>query len=465
MKFRYKMTICMISLIAVIFGIGGTILLYMSFQSSIQREKISATKSFTMVINTFSLMSQSSTWTTTDEIAQDFGKIIEQNDLFTAVQLRKNEEQIFKSNEFANYMEESTELVENGSVVSKIICRDNRYFIQIESVIKVESVDLNIGALYDITQCYEQRIEQQRIYRVVFLFVVVCSAVFSYILSYILMKPIGKLKRTAKRISRGNYDIRSDVHTNDEIGELSVEFNHMTDALVDKMEELNAAMERQNQFIGNFTHELKTPMTSMIGYADLLRRQSLSEEEQIDAANYIFTESKRLERLSIKMLELIVAEGEKQELTLQNPSYLIDNVVKHYRPYFQKSGVEIETTCERGTCMLEPDYFVSLLVNLLENARRSMEDGGIIQIRLTMTEDGCVLSVKDSGCGIPEEKLAHVTEIFYRVDKARSRAFGGAGLGLSLCDRIARLHNGNLEMESQVGVGTTVTVRLKGGRE
>lgn len=465
MKFRYKVTVCMISLIALIFGIGGTALLYVSFQNSVESEKSLAAKSFNMVIRTMSIMSQTSTWTTPNEISSDFAKIIDQNDIFSLVSLHKNGELIYRSNESVDLSDEVTYSIDNGTVLYKIINQNGQYYIQLASVLEVGSLDLYMDAFYDITRIYEQRREQQRLYELIFLFVVLCSAFFSYVLSYILTKPISRLKRTAGKIADGNYEIRSYVNTNDEIGELSVEFNHMADALVDKMEELNAAMERQKQFIGNFTHELKTPMTSMIGYADLLRRQTLTEEEQIDAANYIFSESKRLERLSIKMLELIVAEDDKQELTLQNPSYLVEFLVKHYAPYLQKNGIELETSCEAGMCRLEPDYFVSLLINLLENARRSMEKGGIIKIHLTMTEDGCMLSVEDSGCGIPEDKLTHITEAFYRVDKARSRAFGGAGLGLSLCDRIAKRHNGNMSIESKVGVGTRILVWLRGGRE
>lgn len=465
MKFRYKITMCMISLIAFLFGVGGTVLLYMSFQSSIEREKNSATRSFNMVIRTMSIMSQVSTWTTTEEIARDFGKIIEQNDMFYAVSLHKNNELIYKSKASENALDNEAESVDNGTVLYRIICQKNQYYIKLRSVVEVGSIDLYINALYDITGIYEQKQEQQRIYQMIFLIVVLCSAIFSYVLSYILTKPVTKLKRTAGSIANGNYELRSNIHTNDEIGDFSAEFDHMADALVEKMEELNAAMERQNQFIANFTHELKTPMTSMIGYADLLRRQTLTVEEQNDAANYIFSESKRLERLSIKMLELIVAEGEKQELTLQTPSYLVEYVVKHYVSNLQKSGIELKASCEKGKCRLEPDYFVSLLINLLENARRSMEKGGIIQIHLAMTEDGCMLMVKDEGCGIAKEKLAHITEAFYRVDKARSRAFGGAGLGLSLCDRIVKMHNGNMIIESEVGVGTSVTSWLRGGRE
>ena len=465
MKFRYKVTLCMISMIAFIFGMGGTFLLYSSFQSSINREKISAIKSFDMVIHTFSLLSQETAWTTASEISNDFGKIVEQNDLFAAISLHKDKELIYKSSDFVNNMEEMGDKADYGNVAYKIIRSENNSYIQLCSVIKAENVDLYIDALYDVTKVYEQREELQRLYIAVFLLVVTCSAVLSYILSYFLTKPISRLKKIVSSITQGNYDLRSDIHTNDEIEELSAEFNQMTDTLVDKMEELNNAVDRQNQFIANFTHELKTPMTSMIGYADLLRRQNLSLEEQIDAANYIYSESKRLERLSIKLLELIAADNKNQELTVQNPAYLIDSVVKHSISYFKENGIEIEKKCEAGNCMLEPDLFVSLVINLLENARRAMENGGVIKIMLSMTEEGCDLLIQDTGCGIPKDKLVHLTEAFYRIDKARSRSFGGAGLGLSLCDRIAKIHNGSLSVESEVGIGTSVKVQIRGGRK
>lgn len=465
MKFRYKVTLCMISMIAFIFGIGGTFLLYSSFQSSINREKMAAIKTFDMVLHTFSLLSQETAWTTASEISNDFGKIVEQNDLFTAISLHKGKELIYKSSNFVNNMEEMDDKADYGNVAYKIIRSENNRYIQLCSVIKVENVDLYIDALYDVTNVYEQRKELQRLYIAVFLFVVTCSAVLSYILSYFLTKPISRLKKIVSSITQGNYDLRSDIRTNDEIEELSAEFNRMTDTLVDKMEKLNDAVDRQNQFIANFTHELKTPMTSMIGYADLLRRQNLSLEEQIDAANYIYSESKRLERLSIKLLELIAADNKNQELTVQNPAYLIDSVVKHSISYFKENGIEIEKKCEAGNCMLEPDLFVSLVINLLENARRAMENGGVIKIMLSMTEEGCDLLIQDTGCGIPKDKLVHIAEAFYRIDKARSRSFGGAGLGLSLCDRIAKIHNGSLSVESEVGIGTSVKVQIRGGRK
>lgn len=109
------------------------------------------------------------------------------------------------------------------------------------------------------------------------------------------------------------------------------------------------------------------------------------------------------------------------------------------------------------------DLFQTLLINLLDNAKKAMEQGGKIIVVVKMTPQGCVLSVIDGGKGIPQEALVHLTEAFYRVDKARARSKGSAGLGLALCEKIVELHHGHMEFSSEEGVGTVVTVYLNGG--
>ena len=217
--------------------------------------------------------------------------------------------------------------------------------------------------------------------------------------------------------------------------------------------------------MSSFTHELKTPMTSVIGYADLLRSQELSEEERCDAANYIFMEGKRLERLSLKLMEIYVAKEGNIRLSLQAPGAIAEDVAAHLRPIYRDRNISLETRCERGTCRLEPDLFRSLLVNLIDNAGKAIREEGHIFVAVHMTKDGCVLLVEDDGPGIPEEAKVHLTEAFYRVDKSRSRKQGGAGLRLTLCANIAELHGGALGFENREGGGTRVRVELRGGRD
>ena len=216
--------------------------------------------------------------------------------------------------------------------------------------------------------------------------------------------------------------------------------------------------------MGNFAHEMKTPMTSIIGYADLLRGQSLTPEEQVNAANYIFSEGKRLENLSLKLLDIFVADRQKIVMKSVSPAEIVLDLAKHLKPDYEKAGIALQCECEEGVCLLEPDLTRTLLLNLLENAKKALSGGGNIRVTGTMLPDGYRFVVVDNGSGIPPEALQHLTEAFYRVDKSRSRAQGSVGLGLSLCAKIVELHRGTLHFDSQPGAGTTVTVDLKGGR-
>lgn len=230
-----------------------------------------------------------------------------------------------------------------------------------------------------------------------------------------------------------------------------------------KLVAVNKVGYRQEEFMGSFAHEMKTPMTSIIGYADLMRTQTLSPEEQSAAVNYIFSEGKRLESLSLKLLDIIVARNTKLELKKVCPAQLIEQTADHLRPVYTKDDIGIECSGDEGECLLEPELVKSLLINLIDNARKALGHGGLIRISSQLTGTGCIIRVRDNGPGIPPEAIAHLTEAFYRVDKSRSRAQGGAGLGLALCSDIARLHNGSIEFESSRETGTCVTVHLNGG--
>ena len=463
MKFRIKVTLCMISLMAILFAIGGTALIYNSFENSMAREISSAQKSYDMILNTLKIVNNTSTWNSADDICDTIKQISSQNESFCAMRLSSKDEVIYASGEAVDIYQDLSSHADSTHVSYIVISDRDKYFLQLCGTFNVGISLMYLDAAYDITSVYVMHQEQQQTYIRIFCVLITLCAIFSYLLSFILTKPLTHLSKVASEISSGNYEQRSRLNSKDEIGLLSKEFDKMADTLVLQMDELNAAIERQNQFIGDFTHELKTPMTSIIGYADLLRRNTLSKEDADDAANYIFSEGRRLERLSIKMLELIVAEQEQLELVSTNPSEIIKNLIIHLEKKYNNQSIHFITELDDGRCMLEPDLFSSLIINLLENAKRAMPDGGTISIFSEIAENGCIVSVSDTGQGIPAEALNHITEAFYRVDKARSRAHGGAGLGLTLCAKIAKLHNGSISIESQVDRGTKITVNLEGG--
>ena len=246
-----------------------------------------------------------------------------------------------------------------------------------------------------------------------------------------------------------------------EIGQIGSDFDNMADRLSDNINELKLTMEHQDQFMGSFAHELKTPMTSIIGYADLLRSQSLTGEEAQEAANYIFSEGKRLESLSLKLLDLLMMKKESIKLIPVDMKQMIDNLTMHLQPVYTKKGIMLQSRCERCICYAEPDLFSSVLTNLLDNARKAIDNGGNIMIVGERVQGFYRIRVYDNGRGMPEEAIKHITEAFYRVDKSRSRAQGGAGLGLTLCKEVIELHGGTIAFASREGNGTCVTVTIR----
>ena len=226
-------------------------------------------------------------------------------------------------------------------------------------------------------------------------------------------------------------------------------------------EGLEAAARRQEDFTGSFVHELKTPLTSIIGYADMLRSRSLDEDRRFKAASYIFSEGKRLENLSLALMSLLLVGHSAADARPVNMRRLCQEAGRICQPAMHAKGLTLSVRAEEGLLRGDAALLQTLLQNLLDNARKAADSGQVV-LSGKSTEGGYRVTVADQGRGIPEGELNKITEPFYMVDKSRSRAEGGAGLGLALCKKIAALHGGELRFESREGRGTTVTVELGG---
>ena len=274
--------------------------------------------------------------------------------------------------------------------------------------------------------------------------------------------PIRSLGRAADQLAQGDYSTRARIMGGDEIGELAGNFNRMADAIEKNIQELEDAARRQEDFTGSFVHELKTPLTSIIGYADMLRSRDLGEDMRFKAASYIFSEGKRLESLSLSLMNLLVVGRSKAEARTVNMRKLCAEAARISQPAMKAKGLALTVRAEEGAVRGDGALLQTLLQNLLDNARKATASGGRVVLTGRSRENGYQVTVADQGRGIPDRELNKITEPFYMVDKSRSRAEGGAGLGLALCKEIAELHQGHLRFESQEGKGTIVTVMLGG---
>lgn len=307
----------------------------------------------------------------------------------------------------------------------------------------------------DISGLYKDR-NRQMIFG---LWILADAAALAMLLIFLLtrriLKPLRELQKAAMDISEGMLGRRADVHTRDEIGIMARAFNRMAERIESQVTELSRVSEQRRQMLGSLTHELKTPMTSIIGYSDTLLHVNVKKEQQTRALWHIKEECSRLERLSSKLMKLIgLYENDSISMEEVSMEELFEQAARMEKYHLEQMGITLEVTCSMGKRRVDRDLFESLLINLIDNGAKASKEGD----KIFLEGEGNRITVRDRGCGIPEEEISRVTEAFYMVDKARSRKAGGCGLGLALCVMIAQLHGARLEIESKVGEGTAVSV-------
>lgn len=270
-----------------------------------------------------------------------------------------------------------------------------------------------------------------------------------------VLRPISSLKQSTGLIAAGIYDKRVEIMENDEIGELASHFNQMAAAVERHVEQLRDEADRRTLFMSALTHELKTPITSISGNAQTLLRTRMDDDEREDALVRIDGECTRIERLSQKLMQLIVLrQNERIPMEAHSVAGLLESVRQSCEEQLKQRGLQLTVESNMGALVMDGDLLSSLLLNLIDNAGKASEPGGAIELT---ARDGTI-AVTDHGRGIAPEELGRITQPFYTGDQSRSRKAGGIGLGLALAEEIARLHGARLAFESAPGAGTTAKV-------
>lgn len=466
MKFSWKVFFSTIIMILITFSIGGYLLVAALFESSYEREVASAKEENKML--QFSIATALSAITEDGDSVKDNTIADIVNSMVATINGKKmllrvsnqNYKVIYQTKgvKFDNKLLKSINSKNRGNTLLE---QNKEYYIQTASMIHLGEQQIYLESFRNISGIYTEREEQYRIYQQLLIGLIVINGIISYLISLWITYPIKKVSRVAHKISNGSLDNRVSIRSKDEIGRLAEDFNRMTDSLEEKIHQLQEAARRQEDFIGSFAHELKTPLTSIIGYADILRSNKMTTEMIVLSADYIFKEGIRLEALSLKLLELIVMQKQELDLKKVRAKQLFDEVQGLVSPVLEKEGIHITLEIQDTWLYLEPDLMKTVLINLIDNGKKAIEGTGFITIKGIIEKDGYSIYVQDSGKGIPQEELSKITEAFYMVDKSRAREKGGAGLGLAICLEIIKRHHGVINFESTVGIGTTVHVFLK----
>lgn len=340
----------------------------------------------------------------------------------------------------------------------------------------------------EVEKALEQHKQIIRKFGMVYGVTMVIGAVLIFGLSNFLTKPVKQLTEATRKIADGNYKERVADTGSDEVGELARNFNRMALAVEEKVQELSDSAKKKEDFVANFAHELKTPLTSVIGYADRIYRKEMTRKEQKQAAWHIWNEGMRLEALSLKLMELATLEHGEFLLEEMRADELFRELAGDMEYLMEKRGVELCCSAQKAYIKVEYDLFKTLILNLVDNAVKAGAKHiwitGVINVRTAVSgnrdkrivpgkrERGSVMPgkvqrkyyrvvVQDDGGGIPRQEIKRITEAFYMVDKSRSRKQHGAGIGLALADKIARLHGSTLKFKSDGQNGTMVSMCLK----
>lgn len=287
----------------------------------------------------------------------------------------------------------------------------------------------------------------------VILSILLLSCVILALASKRMLKPILKLTAATQRVAKGEFDVTVNTASRDEIGLLIKNFNKMT-------KELGRIEYLQKDFIRNVSHEFKTPIASIQGFAKLLQNENLSPEERNEFSGIILEETERLSNLSSNILRL--SKLENQNELASKKEFLLDeqirSVIVLLEHKWSQKKLDFNIKMKKTTCMGDEELLQQVWINLIENAIKFSDQGGCITVTITQTENHIEVVIADNGAGMEEETRQRIFERFYQGNASHSME--GSGLGLSIVKRILELSNGEIQVESSLNHGTSILVKL-----
>ncbi len=285
------------------------------------------------------------------------------------------------------------------------------------------------------------------------LFLEIAVILFSFVFSNAYSRRLKKIMSSIRSVRDGDYSHKLQLPGHDELNALGNEFN-------DLISRLQISENKRHQFVSDASHELKTPLASIKLLSDSILQNTMDQETVREFVGDIGNEADRLNRMSQKLLSLSridSEEGATHEIAYIAPT--IERVVRMLSINAKDRGISVVLNIEKDSpiLILEDDLY-QIVFNLVENGIKYNREQGILTVSLNRRDDNAVITVEDTGVGIPEDSLGHIFERFYRVDKARSRKTGGSGLGLSIVRNIVKRNNGTIQVHSSMGNGTTFTL-------
>lgn len=445
MRFWQKTYIFTLVLFLICLNVGILSLTVYTYQKNVEATETAVTAEQYFVAMSFKRdykdMTESNSYSSPSLLMQSFGTYYANKGLYLAFE--ENGEVIYSNftNEYDIDINALLHTDFDGKrhiVISSEIC-DGKYVMIFAK--NVESLDSEFQALM-LTYAFTA------------IGVSLLLAVCLYFILKKLSGPLEKLRKTTEVIEAGDFSVTVEEKGNDEFTLLAKSFNAMLAKINEQMAALEREAERKQMLVDNMAHELRTPLTSIHGYAEFIEKANTTEERRLIAAKYIMSESERLQKISEILLDGAFIRENEIEMADTHLDAVLADVAEKLQMRAEKAEVEI--TCDTAPVTVKGNETLlsMLFYNLTENAIKACSAGG--KVKISCTEGQAI--IEDNGKGMTKEQLLHITEPFYRTDKSRSRAEGGAGLGLALCKQIVHTHGAEMRFESEIGKGTKIII-------
>ncbi|CEI82995.1 two-component sensor histidine kinase [Oceanobacillus oncorhynchi subsp. incaldanensis] len=281
-----------------------------------------------------------------------------------------------------------------------------------------------------------------------------------FILSRFITQPLIKMKEETEQLSKGRHNIALHTKRKDELGELANSITKLS-------QELKELKQARNEFLASVSHELRTPLTYIKGYADIINRQGTSEEQVKEYVEIIREETEQLTVLIKNLFELAKIDQNNFRIRRErvNLCELIQRIIERIRPALAEKKILLHVNClDEIKAYIDPERFQQVLINILDNAKKHSKEGSKILIEVKQTDQYIIITTTDDGEGIPAQDLPYIFDRLYRVEKSRSRQSGGTGLGLAISKEIIESHGGSIEAKSEIGLGTSIIIKLARGK-
>lgn len=433
---RKRIALCMVALVLTLLGPGMALVVFRSFALTMERERARALGEEAAIARALTLETAEGNVgrSTASTLQTRYGS----NEL--TIYLLQNGETI--TGEALPTVQKLPELLNTETRATLLDGVSERLLI-------AHALDGEITLLtaLDVSPVYALRRELLRGAAALGLIGLALAGALAIWISGVLTRPLSQLADAAAKLADGDYAAPLPAAKNDEMNALIRAFSRMSAAIDERETALRTQAEERQALIDALAHEMRTPLTAILGGARLLQQSRLSGSQQSELLDTMAREASRLSTMDERLLLLTRLDHEAPAFAPFDSQAMAREALSVF------DGVRLEG--DDAVFVGERELTILLLRNLVVNAQRA---GGKEAVRVTLHPDG--FDVTDYGCGMTKEQIARAFEPFYKADKARTRRAGGAGLGLPLCRKIARLHHGKLHMESEIGRGTRVCYRF-----